>query len=114
MKEKILSLIEQGKYFDARNEICNLNVVDAAQLFEEVEQKHILLVFRILPKDFSSEVFSYMSFDLQKHVIDSMTDEEAFKAILKKEGYLTRDSRMKERKKYGLKKARKASQFSKR
>ncbi len=41
-------------------------------------------------------------------------DEEAFKAILKKEGYLTRDSRMKERKKYGLKKARKASQFSKR
>lgn len=41
-------------------------------------------------------------------------DEEAFKAILKKAGFLTRDSRMKERKKYGLKKARKASQFSKR
>ena len=41
-------------------------------------------------------------------------DEEANKAILKKAGFLTRDSRMKERKKYGLKKARKASQFSKR
>jgi len=34
--------------------------------------------------------------------------------ILKKAGHLTRDSRMKERKKYGLKKARKAPQFSKR
>ena len=33
---------------------------------------------------------------------------------LKKEGFLTRDPRMKERKKYGLKKARKAPQFSKR
>jgi small subunit ribosomal protein S9 len=33
---------------------------------------------------------------------------------IKKEGYLTRDSRMKERKKYGLKAARKAPQFSKR
>jgi small subunit ribosomal protein S9 len=33
---------------------------------------------------------------------------------LKKEGFLTRDSRMKERRKYGLKKARKAPQFSKR
>ena len=33
---------------------------------------------------------------------------------LKKDGFLTRDPRMKERKKYGLKKARKASQFSKR
>ena len=36
------------------------------------------------------------------------------RAALKKAGFLTRDSRMKERKKYGLKKARKASQFSKR
>ena len=36
------------------------------------------------------------------------------KAALKKEGFLTRDPRMKERKKYGLKKARKAPQFSKR
>ncbi len=36
------------------------------------------------------------------------------RASLKKAGFLTRDPRMKERKKYGLKKARKASQFSKR
>ena len=37
-----------------------------------------------------------------------------FRPVLKKAGYLTRDPRMKERKKYGLKKARKAPQFSKR
>lgn len=37
-----------------------------------------------------------------------------FREILKREGFLTRDSRMKERKKYGLKKARKRPQFSKR
>ncbi len=37
-----------------------------------------------------------------------------YKAPLKKAGFLTRDPRMKERKKYGLKKARKAPQFSKR
>ena len=41
-------------------------------------------------------------------------DAEAYKATLKAAGFLTRDSRMKERKKPGLKKARKASQFSKR
>ncbi len=39
---------------------------------------------------------------------------ETYKAELKKAGFLSRDSRMKERKKYGLKKARKAPQFSKR
>ena len=37
-----------------------------------------------------------------------------FRPTLKSNGFLTRDSRMKERKKYGLKKARKAPQFSKR
>ena len=37
-----------------------------------------------------------------------------FRPALKSNGYLTRDPRMKERKKYGLKKARKAPQFSKR
>ncbi len=40
--------------------------------------------------------------------------DEMYKPELKKAGLLTRDSRMKERKKYGLKKARKAPQFSKR
>ena len=41
-------------------------------------------------------------------------DTEAFRATLKAAGYLTRDPRMKERKKYGLKAARRAPQFSKR
>lgn len=40
--------------------------------------------------------------------------DEEFRPILKKAGFLTRDSRMTERKKYGLKKARKSPQFSKR
>ena len=39
---------------------------------------------------------------------------QELRPILKSNGYLTRDPRMKERKKYGLKKARKAPQFSKR
>ncbi len=40
--------------------------------------------------------------------------DEEFKPALKKAGFLTRDPRMKERKKYGLKGARRAPQFSKR
>ena len=48
---------------------------------------------------------------------DADTDqsrEDSYRAILKKNGFITRDSRSKERKKPGLKKARKAPQFSKR
>ena len=40
--------------------------------------------------------------------------DEELRPVLKKAGLLTRDPRMKERKKYGLKKARRAPQFSKR
>ena len=42
------------------------------------------------------------------------TSESSFRKILKAEGFITRDARIKERKKYGLKKARRAPQFSKR
>ena len=48
---------------------------------------------------------------------DSTTDadsENSFRKVLKAHGFITRDSRKKERKKYGLKKARRAPQFSKR
>ncbi len=41
-------------------------------------------------------------------------DSENLRSALKKAGFLTRDPRMKERKKYGLKAARRAPQFSKR
>ena len=41
-------------------------------------------------------------------------DADEYRIVLKKAGYLTRDPRMKERKKYGLKAARRAPQFSKR
>jgi len=41
-------------------------------------------------------------------------ENESFKPMLRKEGLLTRDARIKERKKYGLKRARKAPQYTKR
>ena len=41
-------------------------------------------------------------------------DSETYRPVLKSAGFLTRDPRMKERKKYGLKAARRAPQFSKR
>ena len=48
---------------------------------------------------------------------DANTDqsrEDSYRKVLKSNGFLTRDARVKERKKYGLKKARRAPQFSKR
>lgn len=49
--------------------------------------------------------------------LDANTDqtrEDSYRKVLKKAGFVKRDPRVKERKKYGLKKARRAPQFSKR
>lgn len=76
MKEKILKLIDENKYIQARNEIVKMNAVDAAGLFDEIDQRKLLIIFRILPKDIAADVFTHMDSDLQKYVIDSITDEE--------------------------------------
>ena len=52
--------------------------------------------------------------DAQLAFADRLQNGEEMRPILKKAGFLTRDPRMKERKKYGLKAARRAPQFSKR
>ena len=51
---------------------------------------------------------------LRHGIARALLEAVDYRADLKKAGYLTRDSRMVERKKYGLKKARKRPQFSKR
>lgn len=76
MKEMILNLIEQGKYAEVRNKIADMNVVDIAQLFEEMDKQKLLVIFRILPKDIAAGVFSYISYELQRYIIESITDSE--------------------------------------
>lgn len=76
MKETILNLIEQGKHAEARKEIIEMNVVDIAQLFEELDRQKILVIFRILPKDIASGVFSYIPYELQRYIVESITDKE--------------------------------------
>lgn len=74
--EMILNLIEQGKYAAVREELVNMNVVDIALLFEQLETERIVIVFRILPKDMAADVFSYMSSKLQRYVVESISDRE--------------------------------------
>lgn len=76
MREKIFELIEQGKYAQLKEEIISMNVVDIALLFEEIDSHKILVVFRILPKEIASGVFTHMSNELQKYIIESITDKE--------------------------------------
>ncbi|HPT78250.1 MAG TPA: magnesium transporter [Candidatus Atribacteria bacterium] len=74
--EKIIKLINEGKYTETRNELIKLNVVDIAQFLSELEEDKSLIVFRLLPKEMAAEVFSYMSSEQQRYIIESITDRE--------------------------------------
>lgn len=74
--EKVLELIRENKLMQARNELIDMNVVDIAQLLDETDQEKMLIIFRILPKDISADVFSYLSYDKQRYIIESITDKE--------------------------------------
>ena len=60
------------------------------------------------------ELTNYFGLKTLELIVNQPLEITETKGKLKKAGFLTRDPREKERRKYGLKKARKASQFSKR
>lgn len=76
MNEHILELISENKFTEARHELEDMNIVDIAQLFEEIDQHQMIKFFRILPKDIAADVFSYIPTELQAFIIQSITDFE--------------------------------------
>lgn len=75
MNTSILNLIHNEKYSQARSKIMKMNVVDIAQLLEELEGEKLIIIFRLLPKEIAVHVFSYMSNE-QQYIIETITDKE--------------------------------------
>ena len=74
--EQIEKHISKGEISFLREILTELNVVDAAQIMEELADKNRLTVFRVLPKDISAEVFSYLEPDTQADIVRMITDAE--------------------------------------
>ena len=69
-------LLKQGKLMQLRYELKGLNEADVAEFIQRVDDKDIGKVFRILPKDMSAEVFSFLEPEFQEKVVNSITDRE--------------------------------------
>ena len=76
MNERIIELMKDKKFKDVRTEILELNTVNIADILEELEITEALILFRMLPKDVSVEVFAYLSNEQQMNIISSITDKE--------------------------------------
>ena len=69
-------LLEGRKYSLLRQMLSNMNSADIALLFDEIDKKEIPLLYRLLPKEEAADSFSYLSRDMQKTLINTLTDRE--------------------------------------
>ena len=78
--QKVLDLLQEKSYFKARDEILKHNEVDISEIIEEVLEdlglEKTIIIFRMLPKDVSVEVFSYLPSDDQVAIVQGITDRE--------------------------------------
>lgn len=79
--EEIISLVEQRKLGKIKEILSEMNEADIAPLFEELEEKDIPVIYRVLPKDLASEVFAYMESETQELLIRSFSDTELKQVI---------------------------------
>lgn len=75
-REYFTELINSKNLKELKSTIIDLNVVDIAEIIEDMDDKEMLLVFRMLPKEMSAEVFSYMERFDQLRIVNSITDIE--------------------------------------
>ena len=81
IKSRLDALIAAGRKAELRGALNMLNEVDIAEYLETLENEKMLMVFRLLPKDISAEVFSYMDNDQRTRIMEAMDDSEAIKLI---------------------------------
>ena len=81
IKSRLDALLESGRKAELRGALNMLNEVDIAEYLETLDNEKVLMVFRLLPKDISAEVFSYMDNDQRTRIMEALGDEEAMRII---------------------------------
>ncbi len=76
MEKMILELIEERKFVTLKGMLSEMQPADVAPIFEEVSEKDLPVVFRILPKELAAEVFIEMESDMQQLLIEAFSDKE--------------------------------------
>ncbi len=80
--DDIMLLLEERNYAVLKPLLSSMNAIDLAEVFEETtEDKDLLILFRILPKDLAAETFVEMDSDVKEKLIHKLTDRE-LRAVL--------------------------------
>ena len=76
MNEEIFELIGEKKYARLRELLSEMNPADIALILEDVPERELPVIFRILPKELAAEVFVEMDSQMQQLLIEAFSDTE--------------------------------------
>ncbi len=76
VEKALLAMLEEKKYATLRDILVTMNPSDIAGLYEDLEEKQIPLMFRLLPKELAAETFVEMEPEAQEILIRGFSDNE--------------------------------------
>ena len=76
VEKALLQMLESKKYATLRDMLATMNPSDVAGIFNDLEEKQVPLMFRLLPKELAAETFVEMEPDTQALLIQGFSDNE--------------------------------------
>lgn len=74
--DDLVQMLDDRRFSNFSSAICELNPVDAADFFSKIDAKRIPTVFKLLKKDVAAEIFAELDADIQKRIIEALSDKE--------------------------------------
>ncbi len=81
VEKTILALLEEKKYQTLKDILTTMNPADIAAIFEELDEEHMPLLFRLLPKETAAETFAELEPEWQEILIRAFSDTELREVI---------------------------------
>ena len=81
VEETLKILLEGRKYASVKDILTTMSPADIAAIFDDLDEQHLPMLFRLLPKDLAAETFVEMEPDNQELLIQSFSDTE-LKAVI--------------------------------
>ena len=75
-KDIIIKLFEKKEYKAIKSIFDTMNPVDTATLLPEFDEKEMVILFRLIPKENAAMVFTYLEADSQQVLLEAFTDKE--------------------------------------
>lgn len=75
-REELLTMLEERRFKELKEALEDMHPFDIAEMLEELDDKQMILAFRLLTKDDAAETFTEMNSDMRETLLNALTDSE--------------------------------------